>query len=469
MVPTPLFLTMANAPNKIGEANYRIDPTPMSQLPLAEILPISTSLHDSGRLAIGGLDLRELVEEFGSPLYVYDEATIRFMCREFITRFRNEYPDTEIEYSTKAFSNPTLLRIIEEEGLAIDVVTGGELAFALASGFPASKINYHGNNKTKSELEEAVAARIGRITIDSFHEINLLNEVAADAGVKQAVNLRLSPSIDPHTHLLTTTGILDSKFGFSIETGDAEKAVGEAMGKPNLDVHGIHFHLGSPIFELEPYAEAIEYVCAFIARMGYVHGLLARDFSPGGGMAIGYVSSQLPPGIDDYAKTISESLKAACTKYGLELPKLTIEPGRAIIGRAGVAIYTIGGIKRVPGVRTYVSVDGGMGDNIRPALYDSKYEVISVDDPCGDTVETVTIAGKFCESGDLLAKDVDLPELHPDDLVALPASGAYCVAMSSNYNLQPRPAIVLITTDGNARLIRRRETYEDLLATSIFE
>ena len=441
----------------------------MTQLPLAEVLPISASINDAGRLAINSLDIRDIVEEHGSPLYIFDETTIREMCREFVGNFRRHYPQTDIEYSTKAMSNPAILKIIEQEDLHIDVVTGGELAFALAANFPAEKINFHGNNKVKSELREAVAAGIGRITIDSFHEIELLNEVAAELETTQAVNLRVSPSIDPHTHRLTSTGVLDSKFGFSIETGDAEKAVAAALEQPNLDVQGLHFHLGSPLFELEPYQEAIEYVCAFAARMKWIHHLEMNEFSPGGGMAIGYLSSKLPPTIAQYAQTIAESLVSACTKYGLDQPRMIIEPGRSIVGRAGVAVYTVGGIKRIPGVRTYVSVDGGMGDNIRPALYEAEYEVISVDDPLGEPTQKVTIAGKFCESGDILAKDVELPDLKTDDLLALPASGAYCIPMASNYNLQTRPAIVLVTQQAEARLIRRRETYADLLATAIFE
>ncbi len=441
----------------------------MNDLPLADVLPISASLNSDGRLAIQGRDVRGIVEEFGSPLYIYDEATIRWMCREFVENFRQFYPETDIEYSTKAFSNPAVLKVIEDEGLHIDVVTGGELAFALAADFPVEKINFHGNNKTRQELMEAVDVGIGRITIDSFHEIELLNEVAGALGKTQAVNLRLSPSIDPHTHRLTSTGILDSKFGFSIETGDAEKAVDAALSQPNLDVKGLHFHLGSPLFELEPYDEAIEYVCAFAARMKYVHGLDMQEFSPGGGMAIGYLRSKLPPSIEEYAETIANSLRSACRKYGLDEPRMTIEPGRSIVGRAGVAVYTVGGIKRIPGVRTYVSVDGGMGDNIRPALYEAEYEVMSADDPCGEFKGTATIAGKFCESGDVLAKDVKLPDVKPGDLLALPASGAYCVPMASNYNLQTRPAIVMVTEQSDVRLIRRRETYADLLSTAIYE
>ncbi len=441
----------------------------MPQLPHADVLPITADVSDNGRLAIGTCDVRGLVEEFGSPLYVFDEATIRTISREFNESFRSLYAKTHIAYSSKAFSNPAVNQILEQEGLYLDVVTGGELAVALAGGFPGGKINFHGNNKTRTELEEAVASGIGRITIDSFHEISLLNEVAGVAEMQQRVLLRLSPSVDPHTHRLTSTGILDTKFGFSIETGDAEEAVRIAVQQPNLDLMGLHFHLGSPIFELEPYEEAIEYVCRFAAQMRDRYGLDMREFSPGGGMAIGYVRSNLPPRIGQYAETIVNALRRACEEHRFDEPLLVIEPGRSIIGRAGVAVYTVGGIKRIPEVRTYVSVDGGMGDNIRPALYDAAYEVMSVDDPLGEPGEEVTIAGKFCESGDLLAKNVSPPDLNTGDLIALPASGAYCVPMASNYNMQTRPAIVLITTLGEARPIRRRETYADLLATSIFE
>ncbi len=441
----------------------------MTQPPIPDILPLTASVHASCRLAIAGCDLRELIEEFGSPLYVYDELTIRSICREFMAHFTRMYPNSSIEYSSKAFSNPAILQIIEKEGLHLDVVTGGELAVASAARFPMDRVNFHGNNKSRAELVEAVKSGIGRVTIDSFHEISLLNEVAAEAGIVQSALLRLSPSIDPHTHRLTSTGILDSKFGFSIETGAAEDAVQQTMAACNIDLAGLHFHLGSPLFELEPYAEAIDYVCAFAARMRDRHGLEMREFSPGGGMAIGYMRSQPSPLISQYARTIAQSLITACDDHGFDLPKLTVEPGRAIVGRAGVALYTVGGIKRIPGVRTYVSVDGGMGDNIRPALYDSQYEVISVDNPLDEACEKVTIAGKFCESGDLLARDAELPELNPGNIVALPSAGAYCVPMASNYNMQTRPAIVLLSVEGIPRLIRRRESYADLLSTAVFE
>jgi len=438
----------------------------MTNIPESKLLPITAELGDSGRLNIGGCDVRGLVAEFGSPLYIYDEATLRHMCRDFVGSFTNEYERSHIEYSSKAFANPAVSKIVEEEGLEMDVVTGGELAVAIAANFPADRLNFHGNNKGREELTEAVKYGIGRITIDSFAEIDLLDSVAQELGVKQTVMLRLSPSIDPHTHLLTTTGILDSKFGFSIETGDAEKAVEQAMAREGLNVEGLHFHLGSPIFELEPYSEAIDYVLGFAAQMRDKYGLELKRFSPGGGFAIGYVNDQLPLEMADYAREIATSLREGCDKYGLDEPELVVEPGRAIVGRSGVAVYTVGGIKTIPGVRTYVSVDGGMGDNIRPALYESEYAVVPVDNPLADRDVTVTVAGKFCESGDVLARDVDLPDPQTGDLLALPASGAYCLMMASNYNMQTRPAVVMVN-DGEARLIRRRETYADLLASSV--
>jgi diaminopimelate decarboxylase len=438
----------------------------MSKIPEADLLPITADVSDDGRLAIGGCDVRDLVAEYGSPLYIYDEATLRGMCRDFVGSFTAEYENTHVAYSSKAFANPAVARIIEEEGMNMDIVTGGELAVAMAAGFPTSRINFHGNNKGRDELAEAVSSGIATITLDSFAEIDLLNEVADGLGVKQNVMLRLSPSVDPHTHLLTSTGILDSKFGFSIETGDAEIAVGLAMSKESLNVEGLHFHLGSPIFELEPYSEAIDYVLQFAANMRDKFGLDMKRFSPGGGFAIGYVSDTLPPAMSEYAKEIAVAVRKGCDTYGLDEPELIVEPGRAIVGRAGVAVYTVGGIKTIPNVRTYVSVDGGMGDNIRPALYESEYAVVPVDRPNAERTQTVTVAGKFCESGDVLARDVNLPDVETGELLALPASGAYCLMMASNYNMQTRPAVVMVN-DGEARLIRRRETYADLLASSL--
>ena len=278
--------------------------------------------------------------------------------------------------------------------------------------------------------------------------------------------LRLSPSVDPHTHVATTTGILDSKFGFSVETGDAAKAIRQALVSTNLDLTGIHFHLGSPIFELEPYSQGIEVILNFIAQFKE-EGLQLKEFSPGGGFAIGYVRDELPPPISDYAEVIAETTKKFCKELGFDLPQLIVEPGRSIVGRAGVALYTVGGIKDIPAVRKYVSLDGGMGDNIRPAIYGSEYEAVLANRMSEEPEEVVTLAGKFCESGDVLIRDVNLPRIVSGDLIAIPSSGAYAPSMASNYNLNARPAMVMVK-DGNAELIRRRETFEDMMHTDIF-
>jgi diaminopimelate decarboxylase len=437
----------------------------VTEIPNLDLLPMNSATNAAGHLTIGGCDVVSLAEMYGTPLYVYDEHTIRSICREFVSGFESEYPDSHISYSSKAFASPVLAKILEEERVGMDVVTGGELAVARAADFPSAEMNFHGNNKGRAELEEALDFGIGLITMDSMYEIDLLDEVARQKGVKQQVLLRVSPSIDGHTHLLTATGVLDQKFGFPIETRQAEEAVKHALSKFNLDVAGVHFHLGSPLFDLEPYTQAIPYVMEFVAEMRK-HGLEQRIFSPGGGFAIGYVSDSPPLEIAEYAAAISASVREACDRLGLDEPRLILEPGRAIVGRAGVALYSVGGTKDIPGVRKYVSVDGGMGDNIRPALYGAGYSAIKANGPSEPVTGNVTIAGKYCESGDLLVKDAPMPNLEPGDVVAIAASGAYNLSMASNYNMSLRPAVVLVN-NGEARLIRRRETYDDLLAPSI--
>ena len=433
----------------------------------SELFPNNSFVNDKNNISINGVDLKDLAEEYGTPLYVYDEETIIGTIKDFQDSFTNEIEDSIISYSTKAFSNPYILNLLNNQNMSIDVVTGGELAVAKHVKFDPKRINFHGNNKSILELSEAVDYGINHITIDSFNEIDNLKNIAEDKSIIQDIMLRVSPSIDPHTHLLTTTGILDSKFGFSIETGDAEKAIEQIMKIKSLNLLGLHFHLGSPIFELEPYSEAIDYVYKFASDMKKKYEFEMLEFSPGGGFAIGYLPQKKPLSIHEYAKTICNSIKESCDKYGFYIPKITLEPGRALIGRAGVSIYRVGSIKKIPSVRNYISVDGGMGDNIRPALYGSEYSVFSITKVNQkDNLLKSTVSGKFCESGDILAKDVMLPNPQINDLLALPASGAYNLAMASNYNMQTRPAVVVIK-DKKPLLIRRRETYEDLLSTSL--
>jgi len=430
------------------------------------LFPMGTNVNTSGHLEIGGLDVISLAREYGTPLYIYDEITIRTMAKTFVEEFTSRYKNTVVAYASKAFLNKEMAKIAEEENLSLDVVSGGEIAVAIAGGFPAGKMAFHGNNKTPQELTQAIESGVGTIVVDGFQELDLLNEIAREKNITQGIMLRLSPSVDAHTHGHTTTGILDVKFGFSIESGESTIAIRQALSSTNLDLKGIHFHLGSPIFELEPYSEAIDTVLDYLAPFKS-EGLDLREFSTGGGFAIGYVRNEPPPPIGDYAEVITSMIKNKCDELGFDLPTLIIEPGRSIVGRAGVAIYTVGVIKEIPTVRTYVSLDGGMGDNIRPALYGSEYEAVVANKMnfSGDT-KIVTLAGKYCESGDILIKDISLPTPESGDIVAIPSSGAYCLAMSSNYNMNPRPAVLMINT-GNPRLIRKRETYQDLMALDL--
>jgi diaminopimelate decarboxylase len=435
--------------------------------PWAPVFPVDTAVNANGHLAIAGCDLVDLAREFGTPLYVFDERTIREQCRAFVQEFRSRHPATRVYYASKANLFRALASVIVSEGLGLDVVSGGELAIALAAGAAPADVAFHGNNKSDEELRAAVDAGVGRVIVDNFHELALLNDIAA-GGERVAIALRVSPSIDPHTHGHTTTGILDSKFGFPIETGQAADAVQLAMAAPNLDLVGLHVHLGSPIFELEPYARASEVVVDFARKMEDTFGFEMREYSPGGGMAISYLEDTLAPPIADYAETVVSSLTDACGKFGLPVPTLSIEPGRSIVGRAGVALYTAGSRKQIPNLRTYVALDGGMADNIRPAIYGSRYTAQVANKPGAERSEVVTLAGKYCESGDILIRDITLPPLEAGDIVAIPAAGAYCTAMSSNYNAALRPPIVFLR-DGKARLVRRRETFEDLMRPDVLD
>jgi diaminopimelate decarboxylase len=434
----------------------------MSVATRASILPLTAAVGPGGHLEIGGCDTVELADRYGTPLYVYDEETIRTRCREYRDALGEAYPNSLVIYASKAFSSPMVLQIVAEEGLGLDVVSGGELYVAQRVGFPMEKVYFHGNNKEADELEMGLELGIGRFVIDSFHELELLGRLARGRAAPAPCLLRLSPGIDAHTHDYRKTGILDSKFGFPISTGQAEEAVRRALATPSLELLGFHAHVGSQIFELAPYEETIGVVLDFAVEMGERHGVPLREFSPGGGWGIAYTPEDDPRPTREVATTVGEAVHAQLARRGLGEPRVFIEPGRSIVGQAGVALYTVGGIKRIPGVRVYASVDGGMADNIRPAIYGARYDAIVADRVEAPPEETVTIAGKYCESGDLLIKDVELPRLQSGDVLALPASGAYNLAMASNYNMALKPTVVLVK-DGEARLMRRRQTYEELL------
>jgi diaminopimelate decarboxylase len=431
------------------------------------IFPRTTDVV-GGRLRLAGLDAQGLTKEFGSPLYVFDETELRAGMREYIQAFRSRYEATDMAYASKAYLSRYMAAVCREEGIGLDVVSGGELHVALAAGYPPEKCHFHGNNKGEDELREAIEAGIGRVIVDNFLELEMVDRIARTLGKTQPIILRLSPGVDAHTHAKTTTGTLDNKFGLPIPTGHAEQAVADARRLSGVDLVGLHCHLGSPLFDVEPYDEANAVMLSFAAEMTKKHGLQLREYSPGGGFASQYVREKPAPDINVYAEEIVSSFKRRCDENGLPLPRLFVEPGRSIVARAGVALYTVGGAKDVPGVRRFVSVDGGMADNIRPAIYDAKYEAVVVNRADDDPIETVTIAGKYCESGDILVKDARLPATAPGDVIAMPAAGAYALTMASNYNMSLKPAVVVVK-DGEARLIRRRETYDDLLATDTWE
>ena len=422
------------------------------------LFPDTASISSEGHLALDGLDLVKVVEEFGTPLYVYDEATIRARARAYAEGLAKAYPgESLVCFAGKAYCAPWLLRVINEEGLGLDVVSGGELFAARQVGFPPERIFFHGNNKSPDELAQALDAGVGRIVVDNLEEIGRLNKLATR---RQPVLLRVAPGVEAHTHVHIQTGVLDTKFGLSIETGAAAEAVRRVHASANLELVGLHAHIGSQVFEFEPYRETVRRVFEF-ATAAHVR---LRELSPGGGFGVRYTPEDVAVQPREVCDVIARAVCEAAD--GMALPKLSIEPGRSIVGPAGVALYRVGSIKDIQGVRTYVAVDGGMADNIRPTAYGALYTPILANRAAETADATVAIAGRYCESGDVLVREARVPLPRVGDVVAVPASGAYQLSMASNYNLVPRPAVSVVS-DGHARLVRRRETYEDLLRAEI--
>ena len=423
------------------------------------LFPLTAEVNSRGHLVIGGCDSAELAAEFGTPLYIFDEFSLSSKCAEFKTEFGGRYPGTGVIYAAKAFMNTALARLFNEEGLGLDVVSAGELHIAREAGFPLDRVYFHGNNKSVEELKLALEWRVGRIVVDNLPELSMLDGLAGERGAKPDILLRLSPGVDPHTHRYIATGVIDSKFGFPML--GAEEAVARAISAANLNLVGLHFHIGSLIHEVAPYELAIERVLDLAGEMKKRHGFELKELDIGGGFAIQYTRDMPAPSVSTYAEVITARVIGKCRELGLAPPRLTIEPGRAVVGQAGVALYRVGVIKEIPGVRRYVSVDGGMGDNIRPALYGARYEAVVANKMNEKETGEVTIAGKFCESGDILIRDISLPPLVTGDIIAIPGSGAYCLPMGSNYNASLRPAVIMVR-EGKGRLIRRRETFADL-------
>ena len=433
----------------------------LKRLPL---FPINSAVNDQGHLVIGGCDVTELDAEFGTPLYLYDENTLRAKCREFRTEFETRYPSVQIIYAGKAYSNVVLLRLVQEEGLGLDVVSEGELAIAKKAKFPMDKIYFHGNNKSVRELEMALRLHVGHIVVDNFHELEILGKLTQELGVKQDVLLRMTPGVDPHTHRYTSTGSLDSKFGFPLPL--KEQAVAAALKIKGLNVTGLHFHIGSLIFEPEPYVKSVRSVLKFAADMRKKYSLELQELDTGGGFAVQYTLDQPAPSIAVFAEQITSTIKKECRELSLKLPKLIVEPGREIVAQAGVAVYTVGTIKEIPEVRTYIAVDGGMGDNVCPAMYGEKMEAVLANRMRARQAGKVTVCGKFCESGDILIRDIEMPKTVPGDILAIAVSGAYSIPESMNYNAFFKPPVLLLN-EGKAKLIRRRETLEDIIRCDI--
>lgn len=426
------------------------------------VLPHTSGVNDKNHIEIGGCDLVELAKEFGTPLFVMDEATIRADCRRYLAAFAANGRNAEVIYAGKAFISLAMCQLIMAEGLSLDVSSGGELFLSQRAGFPAEKIYLHGNNKTRAELELALDLGVGRIVADSFNELDLLKAIAGEKNVRPKILLRITPGIEAHTHEYIQTGGADSKFGFGLHSGVAMEAVKKALLINEIELIGIHAHIGSQIFALHSYAKAIEIIMEFIRDVYKETGFEILEFNTGGGLGIKYEAADEPSTIEEYADVIMGGVEKEAGRLNVRVPKIMIEPGRSIVGSSGVTLYTIGTIKKIPGIRTYISVDGGMSDNLRPMLYKAVYEAILANKAGSKKTEKVTIAGKHCESGDILVKNALIPPPEVGDILCTPATGAYGYVMANNYNKATRPAVILVR-DGNARVIVRRETYEDLL------
>lgn len=425
------------------------------------------NINEKGHLTIGGCDTVELANEFGTPLYVLDEDTIRNTCKSYVNSIKNYYGGNGLPtYASKALSCKAMVQLINSENMGLDVVSGGEIYTAMQAGFPPEKIHFHGNNKTEAELRMALDYNIGKIVVDNLYELELLNNVAQDMGKNVKISMRIKPGIDAHTHDFIMTGQIDSKFGFALETGEAMSAVKKSFEYKNVELTELHCHIGSQIFDIDPFVSAAQVMMDFIGDIKKETGHTISQLNLGGGFGIMYTDSDNPTAYDNYMNAVSKVVIAKAEEYDIPVPYIFIEPGRSIVGEAGITLYTIGGKKDIPNVRTYVSVDGGMTDNIRYALYESAYTVVNASKASQEPNEKITVAGKCCESGDLIQKDTMVADPQVGDTLAVLSTGAYNYSMASNYNRNPRPAMVMVK-DGKAKLIIKRETYADLVANDL--
>ena len=425
------------------------------------------SVNAAGNLAIGGVDTVELAKEYGTPLYVMDEQEIRRTLRRFHDSINKYYGGKgSVHYASKAFSCMEMCRIVASEGDGLDAVSIGELYTALKAGFPMEKVGFHGNNKTDEELEFAVDNKIGHIVVDNIPELHRLEKIAAEKNAVPHIMFRIKPGISAHTHDKIMTGQIDSKFGFALETGEAFEAVKEALSCKNVELAGVHCHIGSQIFDIVPFEEAAKVMLRFIAEIKDKLGFEIKELNLGGGFGIKYTSQDDPQPFENYLERVSAVVKEECGKLGIEQPFIYIEPGRSVAAPAGITLYTVGARKIIPNIRTYISIDGGMPDNPRYILYGSEYDAVVANKAGEERTEKVTIAGKCCESGDLIGENMPLQHAESGDIIAVCTTGAYNYSMSSNYNRIQKPAVVFVN-NGKSRIAVKRETLDDIIRNDI--
>jgi diaminopimelate decarboxylase len=424
-------------------------------------------ISSAGHLTICGADTVALAQKYGTPLYVMDENKIRDICRMYKQSIQKYYSGNGLPlFASKAFCCKEICRIMKEEAMGLDVVSGGELYTAVQAGFPAENIQFHGNNKTGREISYALTCGVGHFVVDNLTELQLLNRLAGEQNCSARILLRIKPGIDAHTHKFIRTGQIDSKFGFALETGEAMAAVKEAVQAENLILTGLHCHIGSQIFEVQPFELAAKVMLGFLRDVKKETGVELHELNLGGGFGIRYTEDDQPIPYSHYMESVSAAVHQCCEEYHLALPRIYVEPGRSIVGEAGLTLYTVGSVKQIPKVRTYVSVDGGMTDNPRYILYQAAYEALIANRADSPADEIVTIAGRCCESGDLIQEGTKLQHCVPGDVLAVLSTGAYNYSMASNYNRVPRPAVVFVK-DGKPHLAVRRESYEDLVQNDI--
>ncbi len=418
-------------------------------------------IDKSGNLEFDRCELVKLAQKYGTPCYIFSENIIIKKCQQYTSALSKRNINFEVIYAGKAFLVKAMCNILKEEGLSLDVSSGGELYTALSAGFPPEKIYFHGNNKSKEEIEFALKEKVGTMMVDSEYELDLINQIAESLNTKVRIILRVTPGIDTHTHKYIQTGQVDSKFGISINR--VPNFMKKVLSKEHISYNGLHFHLGSQIFDLSSYVLAIKEMVKLMKKIKDLEGIDTLNLNLGGGLGVKYLESDLPPSIENFVNLIVDNVENEVRKNNLIMPKILIEPGRSIVAEAGITLYTIGNIKEIPGIKKYLITDGGMADNPRPILYQAKYEAVLVNKVNSNLPkETVTIAGKCCESGDILIRDLKLPSASPGDLLAVFTTGAYHYSMSSNYNRLPRPAVILVN-QGKDDLIVKKETYADIV------